>query len=601
MPVSDSIVSFHTLAAESGLFLFSFWKPLMFLPFFAAWAWVISAVYDKHAARFFLPREKWNLGHLIAGTVAVILGIFGPAMINLEGFAGFIVGLLGMTTILAIDLGVYAWSVKNDTRVPDAYKIGLNISDRMAASKKNKAAAKAAGAVRLAIRGADKQIMTAPAQESPEFEIRVAAEDVYIKAMTNRASQLDFAPAGKDNAYVASVLVDGVRSNIATLPGQQAIKIMDFWRGAGKMDIADRRKKQVKEIVVEQGPTKRISRMTSIGTQGGMRLSMLFDPIAAVQRKPDELGLLDIQMAELKRIVADPKFGVVLIAGMPDGGRTTTLYSILGMHDAYTGQVATAELEVQAQLEGIKANGFDEMVEGSDFSVMIRSILRRDPDVLGVAECPDALTAKEVAKSEGERVRVYLCMKAEDSLRAVEQYFAMVGDNAAASKHLRGVIAQRVMRRLCTNCRQPVQATPDLLKKLGIPDGSKAQLFRKGGQVMIKNKPETCPVCNGGGYLGQEGVFEVFMFEEEERTALETANFAGLKSAMRKRQLPAISDAARYKVSKGITSVEEMSRVFTPAGAGQATAKPAVAASSSAPASGSASGSAPASGSAKPV
>ncbi len=585
MPVSDSILSLHTFAADGGLFLLSFWKPLIFLPFFMAWAWVVSVVYDKHAGRFFLPREMWNLGHLIAGTVAVGLGLFGPAIINLEGAAGFFVGLLVMVAILAIDLGVYAWSVKNDTRVPDAFKIGLNLGDRMAAAKANKAAAKAAGAVRLAIRGADKQILLAPAQESPEFEIRVAAEDVYIKAMMNRASQLDFAPAGKDNAYVASVLVDGVRSNLVTLPGQQAIKVMDFWRGAGKMDIADRRKKQVKEIVVEQGPTKRTSRMTSIGTQGGMRLSMLFDPVAAVQRKPDELGLLDNQMAELKRIVADPKFGVVLIAGLPDGGRTTTLYSVLGMHDAYTGQVATAELEVQAPLEGIKANSFEEMAEGSDFSVMIRSVLRRDPNVLGVAECPDDLTAKEVAKSEGERVRVYLCVKAEDSLRAVEQYFNAVGDNAAASKHIRGVIANRMMRKLCVNCRQPVSPTADLLKKLGIPDGAKAQLFRKGGQVMIKNKPETCPVCSGGGYLGQEGVFEVFMFGEEERAALETANFAALKAAMRKRQLPSLSDAARFKVAKGITSVEEMSRVFAPPSTGQAAAKPAApAAAATAPA-----------------
>ena len=582
MPVSDSILSLHTFAADGGLFLLSFWKPLIFLPFFAAWAWVVSAVYDKHAARFFLPREKWNLGHLIAGTVAVILGMFGPAIINLEGIAGFLVGLLVMVSILAIDLGIYAWSVKNDTRVPDAFKIGLNLSDRMAAAKANKAAARAAGAVRLVIRGADKQILGAPAQESPEFEIRVAAEDVYVKAMMNRASQLDFAPAGKDNAYSASVIVDGVRSTLVTLPGQQAIKVMDFWRGAGKMDIADRRKKQVKEIVVEQGPTKRISRMTSIGTQGGMRLSMLFDPIAAVQRKPDELGLLDNQMAELERIVADPKFGVVLIAGLPDGGRTTTLYSVLGMHDAYTGQVATAELEVQAQLEGIKANSFEEMAEGSDFSVMIRSVLRRDPNVLGVAECPDVLTAKEVAKSEGERVRVYLCMKAEDSLRAVEQYFNLVGDNAAASKHLRGVIANRMMRKLCVNCRQPVQPTPDLLRKLGIPDGAKAQLFRKGGQVMIKNKPETCPVCSGGGYLGQEGVFEVFMFGDEERAALETANFTALKAAMRKRQLPSLSDAARLKVARGITSVEEMSRVFAPPSVGQAAAKPAAPAATAA-------------------
>jgi type II secretory ATPase GspE/PulE/Tfp pilus assembly ATPase PilB-like protein len=560
-----------SLAAEGGLFLISFWKPLVFLPFICAWGWVISNVYDKHAARFFLPRENWNLAHLCAGAVAILGGFGLPLLLNIEGAAGFIVGLLLTIVILATDIAVYAWAVKRDDRVPEQFKIGFNIGARMAASKAAKQAAKSAAAVRLAIRGSDKAIIAAPAQETPEFEIRIAAEEVYLKAMTNRASQLDFNPTGKDNSYAASVLVDGVRTSLSTLPAQQAVKVMDFWRAAGKMDIADRRKKQVRDIVVEQGTVKRTVRMTSIGTQGGMRLSMLFDPVAAVLRKPEELGLLDSQMAELKRMVDDPKMGVVLVAGLPDGGRTTVMYTLLGMHDAYTGQVTTAEMEPQAPLEGIKANSFEEMAEGSDFSTMVRSILRRDPNALGIAECPDANTAKEVAKAEGERVRLYLCMKADDSMKAVEQYFQLVGDNALAAKHLRGVIAHRLVRKLCSNCRAPVQPTPDLLKKLGVPEGKSAQLFRKGGQVIIKNKQETCPVCSGGGYLGQEGVFEVYQFGDEERAALEQANFTGLKAAIRKKQLPGLGDAARAKVIRGTTSVDEMTRVFAPAAA----AKPA--------------------------
>ena len=128
-----------------------------------------------------------------------------------------------------------------------------------------------------------------------------------------------------------------------------------------------------------------------------------------------------------------------------------------------------------------------------------------------------------------------------------------------------------LVRKLCSNCRAPVQPTPDLLKKLGVPEGKSAQLFRKGGQVIIKNKQETCPVCSGGGYLGQEGVFEVYQFGDEERAALEQANFTGLKAAIRKKQLPGLGDAARAKVIRGTTSVDEMTRVFAPAAA----AKPA--------------------------
>src|SRR5690606_21206990 len=137
-------------------------------------------------------------------------------------------------------------------------------------------------------------------------------------------------------------------------------------------------------------------RLTTLGAQGGVRTTLLLDPEQAVQRKSDELGLLEPQMAEIKAIVEDGT-GVVLLAGPADGGRTTTLYSIVKMHDAYTSNVQTVEIEPQDSLEGVRQNRFDEMAEGPEYSTLVRSILRRDPQVLAVAELPDANTAKEIA------------------------------------------------------------------------------------------------------------------------------------------------------------------------------------------------------------
>lgn len=564
-----------TLAAMDAYVLVSFWKPLVLLLTLGAWAWVISAIYDKHAARFFLPREQWNLFHLCAGVVALAAAVLMPV----EGLAGFFAGWGVMIVVLAISLGAYAVGANRDERVPDEFKIRLDIFTKMAARREARKVEKGKAEVRLAIRGADKQLVAAPPQDSPEAEIRATAEEFCLKAFSARASQVDIIPT-KDGAYAPSLLVDGVRSQGESLSAPLALKAMDFWKSAAKLDVSDRRRKLTGEVVVDVGQTRRKVRITSIGVSGGMRLTMLFDPDTAVRRAPNELGLLEPQMEELRKIIEDEKRGVVLLAGVADGGRTTLMYTVMGMHDAYTQSVQAVEIELQLQMEGVRHQVFDPQAEGADFSTMVRSMLRRDPDVLAVAEMPDANTAKEVAKSDVDRTRTYLCLKADSALSAVELYLRAVGDGPLAAKGLRGVVFGKLLRKLCTNCKVPYPPAPDMLKKLGIEPGRVQQLFKKGGQVLIKNRPEVCPACNGVGYMGQEGIYEVYQLGDEERDLIAAGNMAGLKAALRKRGLPTVQQAAIRKALAGTTSVEEVQRVAVPAAAsapapaGTAGAKP---------------------------
>jgi type IV pilus assembly protein PilB len=104
--------------------------------------------------------------------------------------------------------------------------------------------------------------------------------------------------------------------------------------------------------------------------------------------------------------------------------------------------------------------------------------------------------------------------------------------------------------------------TPDMLKKLGVTDAKQVpQLFKKGGQVLIKNKPEVCPVCAGIGYFGCEGVFEVYRFGLEEREMIAQGDLAALRAQLRKRNLMSLQQAALKKALTGLTSVEEVTRV----------------------------------------
>jgi type II secretory ATPase GspE/PulE/Tfp pilus assembly ATPase PilB-like protein len=563
----------ETLASGAAM-LVSWWKPLIiFLPFIP-WALLVSKVFDKHAARFFLPREQWNTGHMCAAMLALAAGLLIPIA---EPW-GFIINFFAVLFILLADVIAFVVVTNKDERVPEKFRLKIDLS-KLGGDKAAKEAAKMQGTVELVIRQPDKSPLAAPNKDTPEFALRVAAETLFIKAMGNRATQIDLGPTGKENQYAASVIVDGVRQPGEAMPGADAIKVIDFWKTAGKLDVNDRRRKLTADIAVEKGADRKSVRILTSGTQQGMRLTLLMDPQTAVRKKIEDLGLLESQANDLQAITKDEK-GVVLLAMPPDNGLTTLMYSVLKQHDAYTRNIQTIELDVQDSLEGIRQNKFDAQAEGPEFSTLVRSIVRRDPNIVGVAGAPDANTAKEIAKSDVERVRIYLALPIDGAINAVQQYVRMVGDIEIAAKSLRGVISGKLTRKLCMECRQGYAPQADLLKKLGLPADKIKQLFKKGGQVLIKNKPEICPVCKGGGYYGAMGVYEIYPIEKAEQDKIRAQDWTGLKAEWRKRQLPSVQQAALRRAVEGITSVEEVLRVTAE---GKAEGQPAAAASGGAP------------------
>lgn len=565
------------LASAQPAWLVSVWKPILLLIPFVIWARIVTGVYDKHAAQYFLPRKMWNLVHLSAGLLAVVLAIVLGGVIGGEG--GFWVALVGVIAILAGDLYAYMHMANKDDRVPESRRIRFGMAKPDPADAKNKKDAKlkgkAAQQIRLTIKSLDEKgkfskTVEPPMPETPEFATRVAAEGLMVDAIANRAWQAEVGP-GKD-AYQARLLVDGVLQPGATFPPPEAAKIMDFWKASAKLDIADRRRRQVGDVQIETPDYKRVVRVTSIGAQGGMRVTMLLDPEKAVQKPLKDLGLLDTQLAELQRMAGLK--GVVLVATPPDSGRTTLMYALLRLHDAYTSNVHTVEFEPQGAPEGVRVNKFDAEAAmpvssanaagpsgGPEYSTLVRSIMRRDPDVVAVSDMPDPSTAKEVAKIDQTRTRTYLCFKGSDAATVVQAYVKAVGETRQAAESLSGVVVGKLVRKLCTNCRVAYPPTPDMLKKLSIPEGKVQTLFKKGGQVLIKNKPDTCPVCKGSGYLGVEGVYEVFPIEKDEQDQIVQGNFTNLRGLWRKRSIPTLQQVAIRKAVEGLTSVEEIIRI----------------------------------------
>ncbi len=561
MPFSDTIGSLSlgatslTLATGETYALIAWWKALLLMAPFLGWAWMLSNILDKHAKRFFLGQEKWNLIHMIFGAAALAFIVLLPV----GGIAGFAASFFGVIAILAVDILIFTSIVNKDERIPEHAKLTLNFSE-MSAKRDEKKAAKKMGSSELVVVGADKMKIMPPERETTAYAVRVASEEIILNGYQMHASQIDLHPVNPET-YGVSMLVDGVRQPGEQLAQADAVQIMDFWKKAAGLDVSDRRRKQTGSVSVSsESMSNQTVKCVTSGSKNGMVMSMIFNPDQAVRRKPDALGLTGTQLDLLKSWAVETK-GVVLLAAPSDNGRTTTMYSVLKLHDAYTSNIQTIEYEAEDALEGVKQIIFDQNKEDGDFATTVRSSLRRDPDVVAVCDLPDMQTAKNIAIADLERSRVYVSLKSDNAISAVQLYVRGVGDPKLAAKGLEGVVAQQLLRVLCSNCKVAYQPTPEMLKKLGLPADKVKQLFKKGGQVLIRNKPEICPTCNGIGYQGQTGCFGVFPIEDEEKKMIAAENWTGLRTAMRKRSLPTVQQAALRKAVEGITSIEEVSRI----------------------------------------
>lgn len=544
--------------------LMSWYKPLLVVAIFAPWAWVVSTIYDKDAARWYFKREAWNLGHMIAGIVALVAVLIAPLT--------FWIVWPVAAAILFTDLVVY-FSVRNASdKVGASAKWSLNLAKMAEANASKKAGKQRKDRnISMDFNGPGGKAPL-PEKDTPEYDVRLAVDELLAGLIDARGVQLDIAPS-KDGNYLAVYMVDGIRQQAGAFNQQQAVAMIDMIKGVAGLDIKDRRRKLSADINVgTAGNTNTKARVTTLGSSAGVHMSFLLDPEGQVQRGIDELGLHDdppgkSQMDAINALLDDAG-GAVLLAAPPDHGRTQTMYALLRKHDAYIQNVQTLELSPQAALEGVRQNVFDPTGD-AEYSTSLRSIIRRDPQVVGVAELPDDDSAKEVAKADKDRTRVYVSVRAESALPAIDAYVKQVGDPKAAAKNLKGVIAQRLVRRLCTNCRTAFPPTPEMLKKLGLPADTQ-QLYRKSGRVMVKDKEETCPVCNGAGFFGQVGIFEVHVIDDEARDAIAARDWSRLKSLFRQRGEDSLQQAGLRHVRDGNTAIEEIARVISPSKSKQA-------------------------------
>jgi type II secretory ATPase GspE/PulE/Tfp pilus assembly ATPase PilB-like protein len=542
------LLSTLAATADSALLL-SVVKPLLLLATLLPYGWVVSSRLEADVRYFNFSVPLWNGIFLAAAALAF------AAMLAIPIFwIGWPVAILLLGGVL------FGYWKYRDARVPASRRFrpfSGELKDALAERRARRGLAKA----QLTFTGPRGEVRLIPEKDDPRLAVHLRLEEILVPALERRASRVDFVPGR--SGTTASCLIDGVRAQLATLPAEDASAVLDYLKGLAGLDVADRRRRQACQFRLG-GPTGPVDlTLLTLGSAAGQSMRIDFNREERLSIPYDGLGLLDAQRAILDPLAEmHDRHGVVLLAAPQGQGLTTTCYSLLARHDAFTCNIKTLEKEIERRLEGVDHLRWDPSNPSVPYATQLQSILRRDPDVVLVEDLLEANACATAAGPGRDGPLVYGAMRQAGVAAAITEWCRGVGDLKAAAKPLRAVVTQRLVRTLCPNCKQPAPPSPDQLKKLGIPEKAAGGIHRAIGKVQVRNRIEECPVCQGTGYLGQSAVFEVLPIGEEVRAKLIEGDLKGAMAEARRHRMVLLPQAALAKVVAGQTSLDEFVRVF---------------------------------------
>ncbi len=376
---------------------------------------------------------------------------------------------------------------------------------------------------------------------------------IFAQAVRDGASDIHIEPYERD--VKVRVRVDGMLSDMMRPPKRMHAALISRIKILGEMNIAERRLPQDGRIKITIAGRPVDVRVSIVPTVFGERAVMrLLDKGTAMLGLP-ELGMSKDVLEKFRKLISLPH-GIILATGPTGSGKSTSLYAALQEIWSPTTNIITTEDPVEYQVPGISQIQVRSSI-GLTFANALRSIVRQDPDVIMVGEIRDYETAEISIHAALTGHLVFSTLHTNDAPGAVTRLLDMGVEPYLCASSLVGVIAQRLVRRVCSNCSAPYSPSEEILRSIGItPDDydAKNPPFRKG---------RGCDKCGGMGYKGRQGLYEVFIIDETiRRLTVERASSSVMKAhAVKEQNMRTLIGDGRLVVLSGRTTPEEILRV----------------------------------------
>jgi general secretion pathway protein E len=381
--------------------------------------------------------------------------------------------------------------------------------------------------------------------------------DILFRALQLRASDIHVHPY--ETKIQIRYRIDGILYDTLSLNRNVLPLIISRIKVMAGMDIAERRMPQDGRCTVRLGQREVDLRISTVPTSYGERSVMRVLDKSTALYGLDELGLGEEDLEKFDSLLGRTH-GVIFVTGPTGSGKSTTLYACLSRLNSAEKNIMTIEDPIEYQLEGISQMQVASK-KGMTFANSLRHVLRQDPDVIMVGEVRDIETARMAIQSSLTGHLVFSTLHTNDAAGAISRLLDLGVEPYLVSSSLIAVMAQRLVRKVCPDCREECQPTARELRELGLlsADASLSDIEEKNGKFFVG---KGCDKCFQTGFRGRTGVYELMMISEEIQELIYRRESAGaIKRASLSGGLQTLRMDGTGKVIKGITTIKEVLRV----------------------------------------
>jgi type IV pilus assembly protein PilB len=372
---------------------------------------------------------------------------------------------------------------------------------------------------------------------------------VLMQAIKDRASDIHFEPF--EDEFKMRYRIDGVLYEMVPPPKHLGPAITSRIKVMSNLDIAERRLPQDGRIELQVAGHPVDLRVSVLPTMYGESVVMRVLDRSNVELSLDRIGLPPEDFKLISRLITKPN-GIVIVTGPTGSGKTTTLYAALSTLNSPEVKILTAEDPVEYDIDGLCQVQVNPEVELT-FAAALRSFLRQDPDIILVGEIRDLLTAQIAVQASLTGHLVFSTLHTNDAPSSIVRLLDLGLEPFLVTATLEAIIAQRLVRTICPKCKEQFQPSEEQLMELELrPEDVRGRAFYRG---------KGCDNCNGSGYRGRLGLFEILVMDDELREmVMNQASTAAVRAECRKKGMRTLREAGLAAIFNGQSTIDEVVR-----------------------------------------